>query len=62
MWYMNASESFATGMRKRRESLAKIDEADVTFFEAVVVWLSKVDIVVSKSQGALGRMHGYAVT
>lgn len=56
MWYTNASESFATGMRKRRESLAKIDDADVTFFEAVVVWLSKVGIVVS-----LGDLGAYAL-
>ncbi|CAM9898237.1 unnamed protein product, partial [Laminaria digitata] len=33
--------------RKKRESLAKLDDAEVTFFEAVVVWLSKVDIVVA---------------
>eukprot|EP00904_Undaria_pinnatifida_P010905 jgi/Undpi1/6945/HiC_scaffold_21.g09419.m1 len=45
--YVNLSESRATSKRKSRENLVKLSDANVTFFEAVVVWLSKVDIEVA---------------
>lgn len=49
--YVNLSESRATSKRKSRENLVKLSDANVTFFEAVVVWLSKVDIEVSLEVG-----------
>lgn len=47
-FYNNLSTGSWRQRKLRRETMLELEEGDVTFFEAVLVWLSKVDITVSR--------------
>lgn len=44
----NLSISSLRQQQAQRQRMRELEEGDVTFFEAVLVWLSKVDITVSE--------------
>eukprot|EP00752_Nemacystus_decipiens_P001612 g1572.t1 len=56
--YTNLSSGSWRQRSARRQKMRELEDGDVTFFEAVLVWLSKVDITVedSEQEGALNSV------